>query len=57
MALREEAPDVLLLPGPGNSLGGICGQLVVTEGYRGLRTRADFEAAQTGPAPLVLSMR
>jgi [acyl-carrier-protein] S-malonyltransferase len=56
VALREHAPDVLVLPGPGNSLGGICGQLVVTEGYRGIRTRAAFEASQRSPAPVVLSM-
>jgi acyl transferase domain-containing protein len=57
VALREHAPDVLVLPGPGNSLGGICGQLVVTEGYRGIRTRAAFEATQRSAAPVVLSMR
>jgi [acyl-carrier-protein] S-malonyltransferase len=56
VALREEAPDVLLLPGPGNSLGGICGQLVVGEGYRGIRSREAFEAVQRSEAPVVLSM-
>jgi [acyl-carrier-protein] S-malonyltransferase len=56
VALREEAPDVLVLPGPGNSLGGICGQLVVAEGYRGIRSREDFEAVQRSEAPVVLSM-
>ncbi|HEX6129801.1 MAG TPA: ACP S-malonyltransferase [Candidatus Limnocylindria bacterium] len=55
--LREHAPDALVLPGPGNSLGGICGQLVVAEGYRGIRSRADFEAAQATDRPVVLSMR
>lgn len=57
VALREEAPDVLVLPGPGNSLGGICGQILVAEGYRGIRSREDFEAAQRSEAPVVLSMR
>ena len=57
VALREYAPDVVLLPGPGGSLGAACAQLAVTEGYRGLRSRAEFEAAQAGPAPLLLSMR
>jgi acyl transferase domain-containing protein len=57
VALREHAPDVLVLPGPGNSLGGICGQLVVTEGYRGIRTRDEFEATQRSATPVVLSMR
>ena len=56
VALREYAPDVLVLPGPGNSLGGICGQLVVAEGYRGIRSREDFEAVQRSEAPIVLSM-
>jgi [acyl-carrier-protein] S-malonyltransferase len=57
VALREYAPDVLVLTGPGNTLGGVTGQLVVAEGYRGIRTRADFESAQAGAQPLVLSMR
>lgn len=56
VALREEAPDVLVLTGPGNSLGGICGQVAVAEGYRGIRSRGDFEATQSGD-PIVLSMR
>lgn len=55
--LREHAPELLVLPGPGNSLGGICGQVVVQEGYRSIHGRADFEAAQAGAHPVVLSMR
>lgn len=55
--LREHAPDVLVLPGPGNSLGGICGQLIVSEGYRGIRSRADFDLAQASDRPVILSMR
>jgi acyl transferase domain-containing protein len=57
VALREYAPDVVLLPGPGGSLGAACAQIIVTDGYRGLRSRAEFEAAQSGAAPLLLSMR
>jgi [acyl-carrier-protein] S-malonyltransferase len=56
VALREWAPEIIVLPGPGNSLGSICAQIVVAEGYRGIRSRADFDFAQ-GSAPLVLSMR
>jgi malonyl CoA-acyl carrier protein transacylase len=55
--LREHAPEALVLPGPGNSLGGLCGHLVVAEGYRGIRTRGDFEAAQASRRPVILSMR
>ena len=57
VALREYAPDVVLLPGPGGSLGASCAQIAVGEGYRGLRSRSEFEAAQAGPTPLLLSMR
>ena len=57
VALREYGPDVVVLPGPGNSLGGICGQLIVAEGFHGLRSRSDFERAQQSETPVVLSMR
>jgi malonyl CoA-acyl carrier protein transacylase len=57
VVLREMAPELLVLPGPGNSLGGICGQLIVAEGYRGLRTRSAFDAAQSSGRPAVVSMR
>ena len=57
VALREFRPDVVLLPGPGGSLGASCAQIAVGEGYRGLRSRSEFEAAQAGPTPLLLSMR
>ncbi|HJT63512.1 MAG TPA: hypothetical protein VJ839_01940 [Candidatus Limnocylindria bacterium] len=56
VALREYAPERLVLPGPGNTLGGVVGQLLVAEGYHGIRTRVDFENAQASTAPLVLSM-
>ncbi|MCA1572321.1 MAG: hypothetical protein LC798_18830, partial [Chloroflexi bacterium] len=57
VALREYAPDIILLPGPGASLGEVCAQLVVAEGYRGLRTRDELQASQAGPAPILLSVR
>ena len=57
VALREYAPDVVLLPGPGASLGAACAQVIVGDGYRGIRSRADFEASQAGPSPILLSMR
>jgi acyl transferase domain-containing protein len=57
VALREYGPDVIVLPGPGNSLGGICGQLIVAEGFHGIRSRSAFEQAQLAGAPVVLSMR
>jgi malonyl CoA-acyl carrier protein transacylase len=55
--LREHAPDELVLPGPGNSLGGVCGQILVAERWCGVTSRAEFEAVQSGPEPIVRSMR
>jgi [acyl-carrier-protein] S-malonyltransferase len=57
VALREYVPDVVLLPGPGATLGTACAQLIVAEGYRGIRSRTELEAVQAGPSPLLLSMR
>ena len=57
VGLREYAPQLLVLAGPGNSLGGVCGQLLVAEGYRGIRSRAALEEVQAGPEPVLLSMR
>lgn len=55
VALREYAPDQILLPGPGTTLAGIAGGVVVAEGYGGIRDRAAFAAAQEGDLPLVVT--
>jgi hypothetical protein len=57
VGLREYAPDRIVLPGPGNPLGSICGQILIEEGWRGLRSRADFDAVQASPNPIVQSLR
>jgi malonyl CoA-acyl carrier protein transacylase len=54
--LREFAPRELVLPGPGNSLGGICGQILALEGWAGIRTKLEFERVQSGSEPLVRSL-
>jgi len=56
-ALREYAPERIVLPGPGNTLGGTCGQILVMEGYRGIASRDDFERVQESDTPVVSSMR
>jgi acyl transferase domain-containing protein len=56
VGLREEAPDLLVVAGTGTGLAALCGQAIVAEGYRGIRTRADFERAQASD-PVVLSIR
>ena len=57
VALREFAPDLLCLPGPGNTLGSICAQIAIAERWRGLDSRAAFETVQESDAPIIWSMR
>jgi [acyl-carrier-protein] S-malonyltransferase len=55
-ALGELGPDVIVLPGPGDTLGGPIGQILVAERWRGLRDRAGFLALQASEQPIVLAM-
>jgi malonyl CoA-acyl carrier protein transacylase len=45
-ALRHTGADVVVVLGPGNSLGGPIARVLVAEGWRGLRDKAAFERAQ-----------
>ena len=56
VALRELAPEQLILPGPGNSLGGVCGQVLVAEGWRGVRSKEDFDELQSGESSVLSSL-
>lgn len=51
VALREYAPDALVLLGPGGTLGGPVAQALIAEGWRGLHRKADFEALQASSTP------
>jgi len=55
--LREYAPEAIYLPGPGNTLGGVCGQILIAEGWRRILSRADFESAQAQDGAPLVSMR
>jgi [acyl-carrier-protein] S-malonyltransferase len=57
VALREYAPDRMVLPGPGNTLGGVVAQVLIAEGWRGLRSKADFQVMQQSEDPPIESMR
>jgi acyl transferase domain-containing protein len=57
VALREHAPERLVLPGPGNTLGGVCAQILIQERWRGLTSKTDFEAAQASARPTLESLR
>lgn len=56
VALREYAPDALLLLGPGDTLGGAIAQVLIGEGWRGLDSREAFLEAQQGDRPPLLAM-
>lgn len=55
VALREYAPEVLVLLGPGSNLGGAIAQTLIAEGWAGLHSRSDFMARQADD-PLLLAM-
>ncbi len=55
VALREYAPDAIVLLGPGGNLGGATAQALIAEGWRGLHGKQDFTALQA-ERPFVLSM-
>lgn len=55
-ALGEFAPDSVVLPGPGDTLGAAVAQTMIATRWRGLRDRLDFDEAQAGEHPPILSM-
>ena len=55
-AMGEFAPDAVLLPGPGDTLGAPVGQALIACNWRGLRDKQDFFEAQRSDRPVVLSM-
>jgi malonyl CoA-acyl carrier protein transacylase len=56
--LGEYAPDVVILPGPGEGLGGAIAQVMIGMGWRGMKNREDFMTLQrTGQGPLISMCR
>lgn len=56
VALCEHAPDHLIATGPGNTLGGICGQILVGLNWRGIDSKDAFLSVQEGDAPILESL-
>ncbi|MGR3364955.1 MAG: ACP S-malonyltransferase, partial [Maritimibacter harenae] len=56
VALREHAPDRLVAPGPGNTLGGICGQILVALRWRGIDSKDAFLQVQESDRPILESL-
>ncbi len=55
VAMREFAPDAVILLGPGTTLGGATAQCLIDIDWQGLSSKADFTARQKRN-PLMLSM-
>ena len=56
VAVKEYAPDRIILLGPGDTLGGAIAQALIAIEWRGLKSKQDFQQAQTGDDPILLSM-
>jgi hypothetical protein len=55
VAVKEYAPDRIILLGPGDTLGGAIAQALIAIRWRGLTSKADFQARQAAD-PLLLAM-
>lgn len=55
VAVKEFAPDVVILPGPGDTLGGAIAQALIGIEWQGIASKADFMARQASD-PILLSM-
>ncbi len=55
VALKEFAPDHLVLLGPGSSLGGSIGQILIENNWRGLKSKDEFTRIQAD-RPLLIAM-
>jgi [acyl-carrier-protein] S-malonyltransferase len=55
VAVREFAPEAVIVLGPGETLGGAVAQSLIAAGWRGLKSKTDFQAQQAAD-PFVLAM-
>ena len=55
VCLKEFAPDRLVLLGPGTSLGGSIGQILIQNQWKGIKSKAEFSARQERD-PFLLAM-
>ncbi len=56
VAVREHAPDQIILLGPGDTLGGAIAQALIAIQWRGLRSKTDFQEVQGSSSPVLLAM-
>ena len=55
VAAQEFAPDLFIITGPGTTLGGAVAQSLISAGWRGMGSKADFQAEQAAN-PLLIAM-
>ena len=55
IALDEWEPDLIVLLGPGASLGGAIGQILSRKGWRGVASKAEFAGVQQSATPILLT--
>lgn len=55
VALKEFCPDKLVLLGPGNSLGGVIGQIIIQNKWKGVSSKKEFSVIQ-GKNPFLISL-
>ncbi|HEX8307651.1 MAG TPA: ACP S-malonyltransferase [Allosphingosinicella sp.] len=55
VAVKEFAPDRIILLGPGDTLGGAIAQSLIAIQWRGLRSKSDFQEMQSSD-PFLISM-
>jgi malonyl CoA-acyl carrier protein transacylase len=55
VAVKEHAPDRIVLLGPGDTLGGAIAQALIAIQWRGLRSKRDFQEMQSAD-PFLISM-
>jgi len=55
VAVREQAPDRIVLLGPGDTLGGAIAQALIAIEWRGLSSKRDFQEMQSAD-PFLISM-
>ncbi|MGQ4277464.1 malonyl CoA-ACP transacylase [Pseudidiomarina sp. E22-M8] len=56
VAVKEHAPDHIILLGPGSGLGGAVAQALIAIGWQGLTDKTSFTEQQKTAQPYVLSM-
>ena len=56
VAVKEFAPERIILLGPGDTLGGAIAQALIAIRWQGIGSKQDFQAVQASADPLLLSM-